>query len=294
MIILCADDYGISVGVSRGIRELAAAGRLSATSAMVTFDGWLRRASRLADLRSTAAVGLHVNLTLGRPLLASPGAPHLEASGAFRTLGPLLGRSLVRALDRTAIAAEIRAQIDAFAQATGSLPDFIDGHQHVHVLPVVRHALFDAIADVEWLAPPLIRIPANRNFASRFKQPNWSKEVIVATFALGFRRSIEARQLPANHSFAGFSSFRTGRSYATELTAFLDAATGPCHLIMCHPGYADDELRRIGDPIIERREEEMGALKRYANLPDRIWHPARNSTGAIDWHEAISSAAAND
>jgi chitin disaccharide deacetylase len=32
---LCADDYGISPGVNRGIRELIERGRLNATSVMV-------------------------------------------------------------------------------------------------------------------------------------------------------------------------------------------------------------------------------------------------------------------
>ena len=38
-VILCADDFGLADGVSRGIVELAEMGRLSATGAMTNMPG---------------------------------------------------------------------------------------------------------------------------------------------------------------------------------------------------------------------------------------------------------------
>jgi predicted glycoside hydrolase/deacetylase ChbG (UPF0249 family) len=67
MLILCADDYALTEGVSRAIGELAAARRLSATSAMVTTPHWPAMAPRLAVHRGHLAVGVHLNLTLGAP-----------------------------------------------------------------------------------------------------------------------------------------------------------------------------------------------------------------------------------
>ena len=65
MIILCADDYALTEGISRAIGELAAARRLSATSVMVTTPHWPATAPRLRAHRGHLAVGLHLNLTLG-------------------------------------------------------------------------------------------------------------------------------------------------------------------------------------------------------------------------------------
>ena len=48
MIILCADDYALTEGVSRAIGELAAARRLSATSVLVTSAHWPAGAPRLS------------------------------------------------------------------------------------------------------------------------------------------------------------------------------------------------------------------------------------------------------
>ena len=70
-VVLCADDFGLTEGVSRGILELARMGRLSATSAMTNCPAFPRMAPGLADLDGVA-VGLHLNLTTGEPLGPMP------------------------------------------------------------------------------------------------------------------------------------------------------------------------------------------------------------------------------
>jgi predicted glycoside hydrolase/deacetylase ChbG (UPF0249 family) len=74
----------------------------------------------LAPLVSGIDLGLHLTLTGQRSL------PRLA-------LAACLGR-----LDAGAVAIALRDQLDAFLAAFGRPPDFIDGHQHVHLLPVVR------------------------------------------------------------------------------------------------------------------------------------------------------------
>ena len=56
-VILCADDFGLADGVSRGIVELAEMGRLSATGAMTNMPGWRRAAGDLKPLKARIAVG---------------------------------------------------------------------------------------------------------------------------------------------------------------------------------------------------------------------------------------------
>lgn len=51
----------------------------------------------------------------------------------------------MRRLAAVDIRAEIRAQLDTFEQMLGHGPAFVDGHQHVHQLPVVRHELLDEL-----------------------------------------------------------------------------------------------------------------------------------------------------
>ncbi len=86
--------------------------------------------------------GLHFNLTEGRPLSREL----LRVWGRFPTLPKLIARAHLSALPRAALRAEFDAQFDAFVAATGAPPRFVDGHQHVHHLPVVRNVVLDALA----------------------------------------------------------------------------------------------------------------------------------------------------
>ena len=97
MIILNADDYAITHGVSRAIEQLAVARRLSATSAKVTLPDWPEAAKRIRELRDRIAIGLHLNLTVGAPAGPMPDAAPL---GQFPSLKTLLLRSLTGRLSR--------------------------------------------------------------------------------------------------------------------------------------------------------------------------------------------------
>ena len=269
-VILCADDFGISDGVSRGIEELAHARRLSATSAIVTLPGWPRHAERLARLRPLLAIGLHVNLTLGAPLGA---LPSLAPLGKLPPLDTILRRAMLRRLDRDEIAAEIGRQLELFEHATGSRPDFVDGHQHVHSLPVVRQALLQALVQRFPDAGVLVRDPADDIAAIVRRRAAIGKSLVIAAVASGFCARVRHAGFPTNRGFSGVSAFIPGTPFGAELAHFF-AAPGPCHLVMCHPGYPDDELRRL-DPVVERRREELEALNATVGLCEAIWHVAR-------------------
>lgn len=286
MIILCADDFALSDGVSRAIGELCEARRLSAASALVTLPDWPRHAGALQALRPQTAVGLHLNLTLGRPLVSAPSAAHLGLDAAFLPLAKLALRALAGRLDVDAICRECSVQIEAFRNATGALPDFIDGHQHVHVLPVVRNGLLAAITEHDWVERPLVRVPAGGPVSGL-------KAAAVGVLARGFAGELDKAGLPRNRTFAGFSSFAAGSDYSVELEAALAAATdsdgkGRCHLVMCHPGHVDDGLRQSGDALVERRAEEFAALIAAHDLPARLWQPDRDKSGAINWARAMA------
>src|SRR5258708_26788415 len=75
------------------------------------------------------SLGLHFNLTEGHGLQPAAG------------IGAVIARAYAGALGGTAMRDAWRRQLDAFEDALGMAPDFIDGHQHVHQLPGVRAAL---------------------------------------------------------------------------------------------------------------------------------------------------------
>ena len=272
--ILCADDYAMTEGVSRAIGELAAAQRLSATSVMVTSPHWPATAPRLAVHRGHLSIGLHLNLTLGRPL--GP-MPRLAASGTLPSLNRLMAWASLPPLVRTEIRDEIERQLDRFETGLRFPPDHVDGHQHVHVLPAVRGALLDALVRRYGGRPPLVRDPTDRLSASSARSPARAKAIFVGLLATGFARAAGRRGLPLNDTFAGFSDFRASSSYADELSAAL-REPGRRHLVMCHPGHPDAELARL-DPVVARRRMEYDALMRDVSLPSLIWRPSRKADG---------------
>ncbi len=281
-LLLIADDYAMTQGVSRGIEDLIAAGRLSGTSAMTSMRHWPQHARRIAALRDRAAVGLHFNLTLGRPLTAMP---RLAASGTLPSIGALTRAALLGAIDRDEIAAEMRAQLQAFAEHFGALPDFIDGHQHVHALPRIRDGVLAALCEAYGTrgAPgprPLVRDPGDTMARIRAKGRSVAKAAVLAGLARWFGAAARRAGFATNDGFAGVSYFAPA---ATEADfAVLREANGAFPLAMCHPGYVDGELAAL-DPLTERRRRELDLLLADAGWRERILHPSRNADGRIDW-----------
>ncbi len=282
MIVLNADDYAMTDGLSRGIVELAAARRLSATSVMTTMPGWTIAAARsLQRVRGEIAIGLHLNLTLGAPL---GDMARLAPAGRLPALGPLVLRALAGQLDAAEIGHEIARQLDAFETLLGFPPDHVDGHQHVQVLAGVRGPLLAELRRRYPAGHVLVRDPADRLARLARQGAAGVKGAVVALLSAGFAPAVRQHGFAVNDGFSGFSAFDTGRSYAAELAAAMGAARG-CHIVMCHPGYPDATLAAL-DPVVERRRQEFDALMGEADLARRIWRPSRTADGPpVDWSQ---------
>jgi predicted glycoside hydrolase/deacetylase ChbG (UPF0249 family) len=286
MILLCADDYALTEGVSRAVGELAAARRLSATSALVTTAHWPAMAQRLVIHRGRIAVGLHFNLTLGAPLGPMPG---FAPGGVFPKRNAVLARALLGLVHSREIKAEIERQLDAFERHLGFPPDHIDGHEHVHVLSGIRQCLFEVVARRYRGPKPLLRDPSDSRKAIAARGGPRAKAMAVAALALRFRAGARRRGIPTNQGFSGFSSFDVHVPYAQELAAAM-REPGPQHVVMCHPGHADAQLAAL-DPVVERRRMEYEALMCDTSLVERLWRPSRGPDGApVDWSQAGGAA----
>ena len=123
-LTLCADDYGWSPATSRTIAALIEGGKLNATGCMTVRPNWPDDSRQLRDLPA-AQIGLHLVLTEEVPLTVAEPMPGIAALRGAR-------------VDTARVAAEIEAQFDAFEQAMGRPPAFVDGHQHAHALPGIR------------------------------------------------------------------------------------------------------------------------------------------------------------
>ena len=254
-LILCADDFGLAPGVDEAIIRLAECGRLSATSCMAGIPGWQKAAPRLRLLGDRCDIGLHVTLTDHRPLGSMP---ETASAGTLPTLGRLFAMAFTGRLARREVEAEVRRQWDAFTQAHGRAPDFVDGHQHVHLLPGIREAVLRLLTECPEGTRPWLRVcwePPSRVLARRIAT---SKAMLLAALSLPLRRAVRGLKLATNDSFRGIHAFAPDGDYATMFPRFLQGrARRP--LIMCHPGLVDEALRRA-DPVVEPRAGEFAYL----------------------------------
>jgi predicted glycoside hydrolase/deacetylase ChbG (UPF0249 family) len=251
-VVLCADDYGYRPGVSAAIRRLAAAGRLSATSALVTFPDWRDAAAHLGELAGTVDVGLHLNLVEGAPL--GP-MPRLAPAGRFPTIGMLARMALGGGIDRGEIRDEVRRQVDAFTAAAGRLPDYLDGHQHAHALPGVGAAVLAALAEATGHHAIPVRDPSDRLARVVRRGGAVGKALAIAGLTRGFGRIAHRRGVPINDGFAGVYDFAPTADLDTAFARFL-SHRGARHLVMCHPGAGE----ATDDPIAAARLRETAYL----------------------------------
>lgn len=272
-IVLCADDFAISPGVSSAIIDLLARGRLSATSCMSASRHWPRVANKLSPLAASVDIGLHLTLTDGRSLSQMP---RLAPDGRLPPLRRLMLDALTRRLDRAEIAGEIRRQLDAFVAARGCMPDFIDGHQHVHLLPGIREEVLALFAAPLAKPLPYLRIcwePPGQILARAVAV---GKASVIAALSLPLRREARRRKIPINDSFRGVCAFAGGQDFPRHFRRFL-RGSGARAIVMCHPGFADAELA-AADPVTAERECEYAyfASDRFmADLAEAHCRPAR-------------------
>jgi chitin disaccharide deacetylase len=254
-MVLCADDYGLTEGVSRGILDLAARGRLSATSAMSTMAAWPRLAPDLKKLGGSFAVGLHLNLTVGSPLGAMPS---LAPGGVFPPLAAVIRSAFTGQLPEEELRAEIGRQLDVFERAYGAPPAFIDGHQHVHVLPVIRHLLLQVIMAKGLAGRLWLRDPSDGLMPIIRRKLGSNKALVVKFLGIGFRRAARQAGIDTNEGFSGFSPLDAGTSAERVFQRAL-IELGPRPVMMCHPGHVDSDLRGL-DPAVESRPLELAYL----------------------------------
>jgi predicted glycoside hydrolase/deacetylase ChbG (UPF0249 family) len=251
-IVLCADDYGISPGVNAAIRELIARGRLNATSVMVTAPSFHRsEALSLANLNSAgarAAIGLHVTLTAPFKPLSRDFGPLND--GAFPSLGALFVCGLRRGFKHDVLVAEIATQLRMFMHTFGRPPDFVDGHQHVHLFPQIRDAVLQVVKDIApsaWVRQCGRVVPWSERFGDR-------KALLLDVLSRGFRRRAETLGVQINPAFAGTYDFRDEADFPAMFPRFLQHLPSG-GVVMCHPGFVDAELRRL-DPLTTLRQRE--------------------------------------
>jgi chitin disaccharide deacetylase len=255
-LIFCADDYGISSGVSEGIRRLLKAGRLSATSCMTVTPYWEQECASLKEFKGKADIGLHFTLTETDSLGYMP---LLAPENKFPSFGRLYWWAIRKKLPLDEIEEQLNRQLDRFEENFGAPPDFLDGHHHVHQLPGIREVLLRTVLE---------RYPKHKLWIRVcWENPLWIMRrgmYIGRSLAIGWHgRALQERArmmgIPSNSSFAGIYDFAVEAPFKRLIEQTLKTARHKT-LVICHPGLVD--VNGIGsDSLTATREKEFLFLK---------------------------------
>lgn len=255
---LIADDYAFNQACSDGILTLLDQGVIDGTSCMTCADHWAEHGERLKHLRQSNdrfEVGLHLTLTEpSMSPLTLEKFPNLK-SALLKSFSPLTDKSWNRA-----IYDEFFAQWQAFETVMGQPPDFIDGHQHVHILPQVRKVTFELLANKTFQGWVRSCSPQFKGF---FARPFKIKSAALTAFGLGFRSQLRSRNIKTNSDFAGVYDFNPAR-FETAFNTWRQT----CDIegvAMCHPAKPSEHrgiLSRLedSDPIAAARHNEFKVL----------------------------------
>ena len=130
MVIVNADDFGLSTQVNDAIKELFEKKIISSTTLMTNMSGAEEAVQIANDNGFADSVGLHFNLIEGEPL-----SEDIRSCGRLCTNGQLSYKRnsilFFHRDEKKAICKEFRAQLGKMRQL-GLEPSHMDSHQHVH------------------------------------------------------------------------------------------------------------------------------------------------------------------
>ena len=261
-----ADDFGLAEGVDEAILALAQDGLLDGASLLVEGPTAAAAAARWQTLPKPLTLCLHLCLTEGPE---SENCPDLPAS-----FGQLLLASVLPSRRRRLkpqIARRIEAQINRYRALTGLRQINVDGHQHIHLVPIVLDCLL-LQADIHWIRTTAEPLPTGlplKSWVSAVRDGGLLKWLVLRVLTGLARPRLQKRSIHTNARFAGV--LFTGRMSGAELEAAESCLNGG-DLLLAHPAAegSSRDLARHGFELSETffrspwRQREWQALRARA------------------------------
>ncbi len=259
-LIVNADDLGLTPGVNHAIIEAHTRGIVTSATLMANMPAF-DDAVHLAKAHPTLGVGLHFNITQGRPVAAPEQVRSLlnEDGEFFGTSTRLWQRALIGRVRREEIVLEFRAQVEKVLDA-GLQLTHVDSHKHAHAIAPVFAAINATLGLYGIHAIRLPREPLRWGQACRSRR--LLKQGLTATglsyLCRDFQRQLDATFTRTTTAFFGIT--QTGCWSKPWLLDLLDRLPAGTSELMCHPGYDDAALRQIATRLRAARAAELELL----------------------------------
>jgi hopanoid biosynthesis associated protein HpnK len=265
-LIVNADDFGYTSGVTRAIVEAHSCGIVTSSTLMANgaaFDEAVQAAQKLPAL----SVGCHVVLIDSEPVLDAQTIPSLADQNGTRSkfrdsLKAFALRAITRRIDADQIEAEVTAQIRKL-QSAGIAVSHIDTHKHTHLFPAILRPLLHAAAACGVRAirnpfGPRLPLQSSQLLARPNLWTRWAEVRVLSIFAGKFREAIRREGFATPDGTLGIEV--TGTLDETLFRAIAQSIPDGTWEFVCHPGYNDAALRAANTRLRESRETELRVL----------------------------------
>ncbi len=252
-VIVNADDFGFSLGITDGILRAHREGIVTSTTVAANLPGAEEAVGRIAEVRDLA-VGVHLNVSQGTPL-SREGERLADRDGVMQRSG--MGVILECMRDPSlldAIQGECDAQI-RWVLDHGITPTHLDTHRHAHAYGPI----FSRVAELA----RRYHIRFVRRCREVLPRCGWTraplKQRCVSHLVSFFGKSQVRRSPELLGTLGTWGLAHTGlidREWLIRAARVLPVGATE---IMTHPGFAGDVDRRL-TRLIESRKCELEAL----------------------------------
>lgn len=228
-LIINADDFGLSKSITDGIICGIRGGYITSTTIMVNME-FAQYAVEKAIENNIQCVGLHVNLTVGKPIIPNPVLT--DENGVFLYNRKQIENPFITYED---VYAEVSAQIEQFRKLCGDRLklDHLDYHHAILQNEAIRRAIFDIAKQHNLPMRNGIRdFQLNQNECDGVKMP----DILVSDFTI---KNVSLEKIGSI-----VEQFRQ-KDVVVE--------------IMTHPGWIDEHTKSLTSYV--GRDKELDVLK---------------------------------
>ena len=231
MLKIIADDLGLHKSINDGIIFLLKNGKIDGASLMANgeeFEDAVRQCSDIQYLN----IGVHLNLVEQSSLITGKSMPRNHRVFFIRYAMGLVNKNYIHK--------ELKAQIERVVQA-GITPDFINGNQHLHLLPGIMDIVIKLAKEYRIPYIRIVNEPISLREGKLFRQVQLMFLNFLSKLAEG---KIRKAGLICNDYFIGFiNAGNLTRSDIKQAQELASRYPGKIIELGSHPGFENDDLR---------------------------------------------------
>jgi predicted glycoside hydrolase/deacetylase ChbG (UPF0249 family) len=254
-LIVNADDFGRTRGVSAGIIQAHQQGIVTSATAMMNFKGAAQDLHLATAQAPKLGLGVHLVFTAGRPLL-----PTEWVASLIDEHGRFLSQESIQAdptrINQDELRSELKSQVTAFNNALGRMPDHLDAHHFIHLHPHLFQVYLELAESFK--LPARLPIPREDGVPDRLPSiagdvpPEMTRQIVELD-----RELLSAHPVKSTDHF--LSSFHEQHATVEHLRQLLSSLPEGSTELMTHPGLVDEDLKKSSGYTVQR-EQEMAAL----------------------------------